>query len=140
LSFFWANGWIANTSLTFALITRLMDQIFRSFFMAQFFTTDIGRLRLIAFLEGISLLFLVFVAVPFKYFLENPFLVKSIGPIHGVLFLLFIFYALRISIEYDWNFKKTTWKVLLSSLVPFGTFYIDSKILKNMGASVANAK
>ncbi len=102
--------------------------------MSQFFTTVIGRLRLIAFLEGVSLLVLVFVAVPFKYILESPAMVKSLGPIHGVLFLLFFFYALRISIEHDWSFKKTTWKVLLSSLVPFGTFYVDHTILRHLKA------
>ena len=108
--------------------------------MSHFFTTDIGRLRLFAFLEGASLLALFFIAMPFKYILGDPSLVKSIGTIHGLLFLLFVFYALRISIEHGWSFKKTTWKVLLSSVVPFGTFYIDSKILKDMEANDTAAK
>lgn len=102
--------------------------------MSQFFTTDIGRLRLFAFLEGVSLLVLIFIAMPFKYILGDPALVKSIGTIHGLLFLLFFFYGLRISIEHDWRFRETTWKVLLASIVPFGTFYIDHKILKHLNA------
>jgi integral membrane protein len=100
--------------------------------MTTLFTTPIGRLRLFAFLEGISLLVLVLIAVPYKYFLQDPTIVKSIGPIHGALFLLFIFNAICISIEQQWKFKDTTWKVLVACFIPFGTFYIDYKILRTM--------
>ncbi|MBZ4192050.1 DUF3817 domain-containing protein [Niabella beijingensis] len=100
--------------------------------MKQYFTTTIGRLRLFAFLEGISLLVLVFIAVPLKYVLDNAYWVKNIGPIHGALFLLFIFNALRVGIEQKWKFKETTWKVLVACFIPFGTFYIDYKILRNI--------
>lgn len=103
--------------------------------MTNYFTTTIGRLRLIAFLEGISLLILVLVAVPLKYLLDNPALVKAIGPIHGALFLLFVFNALRVGVEQRWKFSETTWKVLVASFIPFGTFYIDYKILRNMSTS-----
>lgn len=100
--------------------------------MKKFFTTTIGRLRLSAFLEGISLLVLVFIAVPLKYYFDNPSWVKSIGPIHGALFLLFIFNALRVGVEQRWKFGEITWKVLVACFVPFGTFYIDYKILRNI--------
>ena len=29
----------------------------------------------------------------------------------------------------NWNFFKTTWKVLIASFIPFGTFYVDKTIL-----------
>ena len=103
--------------------------------MNKFFTTTIGRLRLIAFLEGVSLILLVFLAVPLKYFLHNPALVKAIGPVHGVLFLLFVFYVIRVASEEDWKFKDTTWKVILAGFIPFGTFYIDHKILRKLKTS-----
>nr|WP_240427642.1 DUF3817 domain-containing protein [Tunicatimonas sp. TK19036]WKN40360.1 DUF3817 domain-containing protein [Tunicatimonas sp. TK19036] len=99
--------------------------------MKQFFNTSLGRLRLIGFLEGISLLVLVFIAVPIKYSLEDPSLVKLMGPIHGALFLLFVFNTLNVGVEQKWKFSQTTWKVLLACLIPFGTFYIDRKILSN---------
>lgn len=47
--------------------------------MKKTLTTSIGRLRLLAFLEGFSLLVLVFIAVPLKYFGSNPSLVKTLG-------------------------------------------------------------
>jgi len=100
--------------------------------MKKYFTTAIGRLRFSALLEGVSLLVLVFIAVPLKHFFDNPSLVQSIGPIHGALFLLFVFTTLRVGIEQNWNFKETTWKVLLACFIPFGTFYIDYKILRHI--------
>ncbi|WP_291914928.1 DUF3817 domain-containing protein [Chitinophaga sp. CB10] len=100
--------------------------------MKKLFTTSIGRLRILAILEGISLLVLVFIAVPLKHFWDVPSLSKSLGPIHGALFLLFAFNALRVGVEQNWKFKETTWKVLVACFVPFGTFYIDYKILRNI--------
>lgn len=102
--------------------------------MFQFLTTKIGRLRLIAFLEGISLLVLVCIAVPIKYAYGNPSMVKAIGPIHGVLFVFFVINTLSVGVEYKWKFSTTTWKVLLACFIPFGTFYIDKKILSRMEA------
>lgn len=97
--------------------------------MKKFFSSKIGRLRMLALFEGLSLLLLLFIAVPFKHFYDDPTLVRSIGPVHGILFLLFILNALSVGIEQSWSFRTTTWKVLLACLIPFGTFFIDYKIL-----------
>ena len=97
--------------------------------MIHLLKSKIGRLRIIGFLEGISLLLLVFVAVPLKYAADNPAFTKILGPVHGALFLLFIFNTLSVGVEYSWKFRTTTWKVLLACIIPFGTFYIDRHIL-----------
>ncbi|HKC67890.1 MAG TPA: DUF3817 domain-containing protein [Bacteroidia bacterium] len=97
--------------------------------------TKIGQLRIVAFLEGISLLLLVFVGMPFKYWLNSPALVKTVGPIHGILFLLYVVNTLGVAANQNWSFKTTTWKVLLASFIPFGTFYIDKTILREAKAS-----
>jgi len=98
--------------------------------MFYLFKTPLGRLRIIGFLEGISLIVLVFIAVPLKYWGEQPGLVKLIGPIHGLLFTLFVFSTLNVAVTYRWKFTETSWKVLLACMIPFGTFYIDKHILK----------
>lgn len=94
--------------------------------------SPVGRLRLLGLLEGISLLVLVGVAVPLKHLYNNPALVRTLGPIHGLLFLLFVLNTLRVGVEYRWKFSKTTWKVLLACVIPFGTFYIDRTILATL--------
>lgn len=100
--------------------------------MIHFITTSIGRLRLLAFLEGTSLVALVFIAVPLKHFMNNPAWVKAIGPVHGALFLFFVFQATTVSIEKGWKFREITWKVMLACLIPFGTFYVDWTILRRL--------
>lgn len=100
--------------------------------MKNLLLTKVGRLRILALLEGASLLFLVCVAVPIKYINHNPMLTKVMGPIHGALFLLFLFNALSVGVEQNWKFKTTTWKVIVACFIPFGTFYIDYKILRKI--------
>ncbi|MBU3027567.1 DUF3817 domain-containing protein [Zobellia galactanivorans] len=100
--------------------------------MKNLLKTNIGRLRIIGFLEGISLLVLVFISVPLKYYFDYPELTKTLGPIHGALFLLFLFNALSVGVEQNWKFATTTWKVLLACFIPFGTFYIDRSILSKL--------
>ncbi|NLR79505.1 DUF3817 domain-containing protein [Chitinophaga eiseniae] len=100
--------------------------------MKDLFRTKIGRLRVIGYLEGISLLVLVFIAVPMKYYFGNPSLSKALGPIHGAIFLLFLFNTLSVGVEQNWKFKTTTWRVILACFIPFGTFYIDSRILSKL--------
>lgn len=100
--------------------------------MMNLVSTKVGWLRIIGFLEGVSLLVLVFVAVPMKYLYGNHSLSKSLGPVHGAIFVLFVFNALSVGIEQKWKFSTTTWKVILACFIPFGTFYIDKKILSKL--------
>ncbi|MBK1442138.1 DUF3817 domain-containing protein [Parapedobacter sp. ISTM3] len=108
--------------------------------MKTLLKTQVGRLRLIGYLEGASLLILVFIAVPLKYWADVPELSRMMGPTHGALFLLFVFNTLSVGIEQKWKFSETTWKVLLACLVPFGTFYIDRKVLRYAHARCEDGK
>lgn len=85
--------------------------------------------RLVAFLEGISYILLVFVAVPIKYFNNDPQYVKLLGMPHGILFILYIVLAFWLKPDFNWN-KKDFAIVLIASLIPFGTFYVDRKYLR----------
>jgi integral membrane protein len=98
--------------------------------MKNLFGSSIGFLRFIAFFEGLSLIILLFLGMPMKYIFGQDFIVKYVGMAHGFLFMAFVLLALLVHVLHEWKFSKTTWKVLLSSMVPFGTFYIDAKILK----------
>jgi integral membrane protein len=85
--------------------------------------------RVISFLEGISYLLLLFVAVPIKYFNGDDSFVKLLGMPHGLFFMLYIILAIVIQKQMKWN-AKTLGIVMLASIIPFGTFYIDKKYLR----------
>ncbi|MGV3541114.1 MAG: DUF3817 domain-containing protein [Rufibacter sp.] len=89
--------------------------------------TPLGRFRLIAILEGISYLVLLLIAMPLKYMADIPEPVKYVGWAHGVLFVLFIALLLQVWVKYRWSFGKVV-LAFISSLIPFGTFYLDKKI------------
>lgn len=83
----------------------------------------------IAFLEGISYLLLLLVAMPLKYFANIPEGVKYVGWAHGVLFVLFCVYLLKVWIGLKWSFGKAL-LAFIASLLPFGTFVLDARLKK----------
>jgi len=86
--------------------------------------------RVVSFLEGTSYLLLLFVAVPIKYWMNDPQYVKLLGMPHGFLFVGYIVLAFLLKPEMKWNIKKFG-IVLLASIIPFGTFYVDKKYLRD---------
>ncbi|WP_456438141.1 DUF3817 domain-containing protein [Psychroserpens sp.] len=85
--------------------------------------------KVIALLEGISYILLLFVAVPIKYLADDPQYVKLLGMPHGLLFVAYIVLAVLLVAKLKWN-GKTLLIVLAASIIPFGTFYVDRTYLK----------
>lgn len=90
----------------------------------------ISVFRIIAFLEGVSYILLLGVAVPIKYMAHNPYYVKLLGMPHGILFIAYIILGLMVGSKLKWS-NKTLFVVLLASIIPFGTFFVDRKYLKD---------
>jgi len=89
----------------------------------------IALFKIISILEGISYILLLLIGVPLKYIAGNDILVKSLGMPHGLLFIAYIIIALLIRSQMKWNAIQTL-IVLIASLLPFGTFYINRKYFK----------
>jgi integral membrane protein len=87
-------------------------------------TTPIGRLRVVAFVEGCSYLLLVGVAMPLKYLAGLPLAVTVVGAAHGALFILFCVALAHAMLVARWSLLRAG-IVFASSLVPFGTFFVD---------------
>ncbi len=87
---------------------------------------SLSALRLVALLEGISFLVLLGIAMPLKYYFDQPDAVKIVGMAHGVLFVLYTVNLLIVHLKFKWNFLKTT-GAFIASFIPFGTFYADKK-------------
>jgi integral membrane protein len=80
--------------------------------------------RKVSLAEGCSLLVLLLVAMPLKYFFDFPQAVKVVGWIHGVLFIVYVVMLLMLEIKHRWSFFFLT-GAFLASLLPFGTFILD---------------
>ena len=90
----------------------------------------IKTLKTVGYLEGLSFLILLGIAMPMKYFMDMPLAVMIAGSLHGLFFVLYI-----LSILYVWNVKKwplmRTFLAMVSSVIPFGPFIFDRKFLKD---------
>ena len=91
--------------------------------------TQLGRLRILAFVEGLSFLAILFVTMPLKYFYGMPEPNKIIGMLHGVLFIAYVYAVIQITLDEKWNMKKMSLS-LLASIIPFGTFWADHVYFK----------
>lgn len=91
------------------------------------FSSALGRFRIISAIEGLSYLLLVFIAMPIKYIGENPYPVKILGMIHGVLFIIFMISLFEAKIKQKWN-TGLMFQLFVLSLIPFGALLIERKI------------
>ena len=86
--------------------------------------------KVMGWLEGISFLLLLFIAMPLKYYAEVPHGVKLLGPLHGVLFLVYCSLAFILAQNNEWPLKKHL-LAYAAAVFPFGTFLFDRKYLQN---------
>lgn len=91
------------------------------------FNDTLKRFRVISYIEGLSYLILLFIAMPIKYIAENPYPVKVIGMAHGVLFMLFVLFLYDSMRKLQWN-KNFSSSLFIYSLIPFGSFIIEKKV------------
>jgi integral membrane protein len=92
------------------------------------FKTPLGRFLKIGFVEGVSFLVLLLIAMPLKYIAHMPTPVRVVGMIHGVLFIGYVIALFQAARAYNWPIKTVTVAFLLS-FFPFGTFFLD-RVLK----------
>lgn len=88
---------------------------------------SVGLLRTLAIIEGISLLTLLFIAMPLKYYFNMPEAVTAVGWIHGILFMAFIYVAMTVGQRKDWS-EGFTFMLVVSSMVPFGMVVMDKRL------------
>lgn len=89
------------------------------------------QLRVLAWAEGISLLLLLFVAMPLKYLAGMPLAVRVAGAVHGLLFLAFVAGIFETAVARRWRRRDAAIAVLLGA-VPFGTLLLDRTLRRDM--------
>ena len=89
--------------------------------------SQIRVFRMLALAEGISFLTLLFIAMPMKYFLGMPEVVRVVGSIHGGLFLLYVGLLTTIHFRQRWSVMFSLY-AFVASIIPFGTFMLDKHL------------
>jgi integral membrane protein len=89
--------------------------------------SPLRRLRLVGLLEGLSLLALVLVAVPLKHVYGMPLAVRVVGPIHGALFLWFLYALSTVARARNWTARRSATAVV-AALIPGGTLVFDRSL------------
>ncbi len=98
----------------------------------QLLKTALGRLRIVAFIEGCSYLLLGFTMIlKYKFAMPQPNYI--VGLAHGILFVLYIVLLIQVSFLHRWNIFKM-FMAFMASLVPFGTFYADKVLFRKLDA------
>lgn len=90
---------------------------------------NIKTFKIVALLEGISYLLLLGVGTPLKHLGITDVFVKYLGMPHGLLFVAYVIMAFLLKPEQKWATKDFL-IILVCSLLPFGTFYVDKKYLR----------
>jgi len=87
------------------------------------------KIRFLAVCEGMSLLLLLGIAMPLKYFADYSMAVFVIGSLHGILFVLYLVYLITGKFTVPLPIG-TTLLGILASIIPFAPFFVDQR-LKN---------
>ncbi|WP_018862161.1 MULTISPECIES: DUF3817 domain-containing protein [unclassified Thioalkalivibrio] len=94
--------------------------------------------RLISVLEGLSLITLLFIAMPLRTYADMPLAVTYAGWVHGILFIIYGATSLIASHLSGWS----VWKwllVLFLGVVPFGFLYVD-RIIRRESSPTGEAE
>lgn len=90
---------------------------------------NLNTFRIIGYVETLSFLILLLVAMPLKYIYGLPQYVRAVGSIHGGLFTAYVILAYLLAGKLNWPKKKlyTAW---VASIIPLGPVWVDQKLLK----------
>ena len=97
--------------------------------MENLVKTKLGWLRVVAFLEGMSFLILLGIAMPLKYMWGMPEYLRAVGMTHGLFFIGFLCMVAVVGSSDDWSPRKYA-MAFIASVTPFGTFWADAKLFR----------
>ncbi|MCM3666106.1 DUF3817 domain-containing protein [Mesobacillus subterraneus] len=86
--------------------------------------TTIGKFRTMGLIEGASLLILLFIAMPLKYWAGIPEAVRLVSSLHGLFFILYVLMIVYTTYKVRWSF---IWVVsaFAVAFIPFGNIILD---------------
>ena len=83
--------------------------------------------RVAAWVTGIGLVILVFVAMPLKYFFGQPLLVAIVGMAHGFLYMAYIVITQLLADRCRWR-PVDALVILVAGTIPLASFFAERRV------------
>ncbi len=91
--------------------------------------------RIISLIEGLSLLVLLFIAMPAKYYFQAPEIMPYVGMTHGILWLVYLAFSLPVGQQQQWSSFNWLMSIVLS-VIPFGFILLERSLNKSSYAEI----
>ena len=95
------------------------------------FATALRNYRVAAWVTGIGLLVLVFIAMPLKYFFGEPRPVALVGMLHGFLYMAYIVCTLILAERCRWRPLDAV-VILLAGTIPIASFVAERQVTRRV--------
>lgn len=101
-------------------------------------TQGLHPLRIVALIEGATLLALLGIAVPLKHLAGYPIAVTVMGPIHGAAFLLYFWMVFNVASSDGWTRGEIA-RLVVTAFVPFGALLTAGFLNRKAASFVAHS-
>ena len=98
---------------------------------------QLRRLELVSLIEATTLILLVVIAVPLKYFAGRPEAVTVMGPVHGIAFCFYVWTLVQTVAGGDWH--PAEWlRLAVTAFVPLAG-YTNLALIRRKAAALQAA-
>lgn len=91
------------------------------------------RYRVLAYLVGVLLVLLVCVGVPLRYLAGIPEVSRTVSPVHGFVFVVYLVALADLARHAGWGLKRVL-LLALSGVVPFLSFFAERGVTREVQA------
>ena len=88
---------------------------------------QLERFLFIGRAEAVSFLLLTLIAMPLKYAMDMPMMVKYVGWAHGLLFIVYMAQLIHVAYLLKWDILKVIYG-FIAALLPFGPFIFERSL------------
>jgi integral membrane protein len=99
-------------------------------------TSALARYRAVAYAVGLGLAVLVFVGMPLKYAADQKAVVATVGPLHGLLFIVYLLATADLARRCRWSLTRTA-LIMLAGTVPLMSFVAERDVTRRVRAAIA---
>ncbi len=93
----------------------------------------VSNFRLVAIAEAVTYLVLLAAVVLYRV-LDGPDFIGFLGPVHGIVFLVYLVLTLQIRESQGWSLGQTI-LVVVAAAIPFGGFVVERRMLDDTRTS-----